>query len=304
MVQDCQYLLYLIDTDIFISMLSSEFEDYYNGIIETISKSTGSNSYAKNLGKKNYFRIKTGFYEDENPQNISNELLLTVKESITESKLINEAKGINEPIRRIVRDITNIVKSQNYGEYNLPEDVTSTNEIEYDFDVDFKKLNVSRSYNIPPFSIELNYDANLNMDEPYMINGALMSDGDTISIVIIINPEHYPSLMYDLIADINDIVAHEIEHVFQENFMRPDEETHWEEEGWEAPKDKNYYKQPHEVPAELKGIIRMAKLRKQPIKQVIADWFKRSKYAHQLNDKDVEELVLFLTNEYEKRYGI
>ena len=214
-MQVYQFLFYLTDTDIFISMVSNEFQDYYDGIIETITNSVGSESYARNLGKNNYFRIKTGFYEDENPETITNELLLTVKESINESNIINEAKGINEPIRRIVRDITNIVKSENYGEYFLPEDITETNEIEYDFDNDFKKLNISRSYNIPSFSIELTYNADYSIKEPYMINGALMSDGDTISILIIINPEHYPSLMYDLIADINDVVAHEIEHYFK-----------------------------------------------------------------------------------------
>lgn len=219
-------------------MISNEFQDYYDGIIETITNSVGSESYARNLGKNNYFRIKTGFYEDENPETITNELLLTVKESINESNIINEAKGINEPIRRIVRDITNIVKSENYGEYFLPEDITETNEIEYDFDNDFKKLNISRSYNIPSFSIELTYNADYSIKEPYMINGALMSDGDTISVLIIINPEHYPSLMYDLIADINDVVAHEIEHIFQENYMRPDNEIHFKEEGDEDPTGK------------------------------------------------------------------
>ena len=303
MVRVYQFLFYLTDTDIFISMISNEFQDYYDGIIETITNSVGSESYARNLGKNNYFRIKTGFYEDENPETITNELLLTVKESINESNIINEAKGINEPIRRIVRDITNIVKSENYGEYFLPEDITETNEIEYDFDNDFKKLNISRSYNIPSFSIELTYNADYSIKEPYMINGALMSDGDTISVLIIINPEHYPSLMYDLIADINDVVAHEIEHIFQENYMRPDSEIH-HSYGEEQPSGKDYYKQSHEIPAELKGIIRVAKLRNQPIKQVIGDWFKRSQYAHQLNDKDSLELISFLSDEYEKRYGI
>lgn len=72
-----------------------------------------------------------------------------------------------------------------------------------------------------------------------MINGALMSDGDTISILIIINPEYYPSLMYDLIADINDVVAHEIEHIFQENYMRPDNEIHFKEEGMKTQQVKS-----------------------------------------------------------------
>ena len=220
-----------------------------------------------------------------------------------ETKMINEDNSIDGPIRRIVRDITNIVKTQDYGNHYLPEDITDINDLEYDFDLDFKKLNVSKSYNIPSFSVELSYDANVTMDEPYMINGALMSDGDTIAVVIIINPKKYPTFMYDLFADINDIVAHEIEHIFQENFMRPEEEIH-QEDGEEQPDGKDYYKQRHEIPAELKGIIRVAKLRRQSINQVIGDWFKRSKYAHQLNDKDTKELIDFLSNEYKNRYGV
>ena len=39
--------------------MSNEFQDYYDGIIEKITKSVGSESYARNLGKNNYFRIKS-----------------------------------------------------------------------------------------------------------------------------------------------------------------------------------------------------------------------------------------------------
>ena len=283
-------------------MLSVEFEDYINGILETIKRVTGSSAHARYLGRKNYFRIKTAFYEDENPEDVAKEILLSVKDSINENTVINEAKGINEPIRRIVRDLTNIIKTKEYGDYNLPEDINN-HQLEYDFDEDYRKLNLSRSYDIPPFSIEFNYDANFNMDEPYMINGSLLSDGDTIAIILIINPEQYPSFMYDLIADLNDIVSHEIEHIFQENFRRPEEEIHNVEDGEEEPTGKEYYMQKHEIPAQLKGIKRVAKLRKQSIEQVISDWFKRSKYAHQLNDEDAQYMVKFLTSEYEKRYG-
>lgn len=284
-------------------MLSVEFEDYFNGILETISNTIGSSSYAKHLGKKNYFRIKTGFYEDENPEEITNEILMSVKDSLNESKVITESKGINEPVRRVVRDLTNIVKSMEYGEYALPEELPDSDEFEYDFDTDFKKLRMSRSYNIPPFSIEFNFNADPTMDEPYKINGSLLSDGSTIGIVLIINPKKYPEFMYDLIADFNDIVIHEIEHVYQENNMRPEDEIYQGSEDDEQPTGKEYYMQSHEIPAELVGMKRVAKLRKQSIEQVISDWFKRSKYAHQLNDEDASFMVKFLASEYEKRYG-
>ena len=217
------------------------------------------------------------------------------------NEVISEAKGINEPIRHISRDITNIVKSQNYNNYYLPEDTTNGGELMYDFYNEYKKFGVSRSYTIPTFSIELRYESDLNMDEPYMINGAVMDDDETISIVIIINPNHYPSLMYDLVADINDLVAHEIEHIFQNNNMRPDSEISSPKKGEES-KGKEYYKQSHELPAQLKGFKRISKLRKQPIKKVIEDWFSRSKYAHQLSDEDSSKVISHLVDYYNSKY--
>ncbi|MDA9280005.1 hypothetical protein N9P74_00430, partial [bacterium] len=144
-------------------------------------------------------------------------------------------------------------------------------------------------------------ESDLNMDEPYMINGAVMDDDETISIVIIINPNHYPSLMYDLVADINDLVAHEIEHIFQNNNMRPDSEISSPKKGEES-KGKEYYKQSHELPAQLKGFKRISKLRKQPIKKVIEDWFSRSKYAHQLSDEDSSKVISHLVDYYNSKY--
>jgi hypothetical protein len=286
-----------------MSMQSVEFNDYLNGILEMVYEKIDTKAGARQVVKANYYKIKSSFYEDVNPETVVDDILKPYKRYIKESVIINEVKGIDEPIRRVVRDITNIVKSKEYGEYYLPEDVKGSNVYEYDFDSDFKKFNTSRSYNIPPFSIELTYDANFNMDEPYMVNASLLDDNETIGMVVIINPEHFPQLMYDLIADVNDLVAHEIEHVFQEYGMRPEEEVHYKEEGEEEPEGVEYYTQKHEIPAELKGIIRVAKLRKQPIEQVIMDWFKRSKYAHQLNDEEINYMVNFLSNEYKQRYG-
>ena len=264
----------------------------------------------KNIGSI-YPEVVTTIKEKENiegeiPEQWSPELAqdLEAFHNIKINEMINESKGISEPIRYVTRDITDIIKSETPGEYYLPEDTTETNEIEYDFKKDFQKFGISRSYNIPSFSIELLYKISdeKDMDVPYMINGALMSDGDTISILIIINPEEYPSLMYNLVADINDIVAHEIEHIFQQNNMRPEGEIYDDGEDKSQPKDKEYYKQPHELPAQLKGFKRVSKLRKQPIEKVIKDWFSRSKYAHQLSDEDSSEVISYLVNYYNNEF--
>lgn len=273
------------------------FSEYGSEVIRWVNR-----EMKKRLMRKN---VRSS-YEREIPEQMSPELAqdLEAFHNIKINEMINESKGISEPIRYVVRDITDIIKSETPGEYYLPEDTTETNEIEYDFKKDFQKFGISRSYNIPSFSIELLYNISdkKDMDVPYMINGALMSDGDTISIIIIINPEEYPSLMYNLVADINDVVAHEIEHIFQQNNMRPEGEVYNDDKDKSQPKDKEYYKQPHELPAQLKGFKRVSKLRKQPIEKVMKDWFSRSKYAHQLSDEDSSEVISYLVNYYNNEF--
>ena len=45
--------------------MSEEFEDYFTQVESLISDCTGGRDlYALKLVHKNYFRIKTGFYED------------------------------------------------------------------------------------------------------------------------------------------------------------------------------------------------------------------------------------------------
>ena len=273
------------------------FSEYGSEVIRWLNREVKKRLMRKNVRSS---------YEREIPEQMSPELAqdLEAFHNIKINEMINESKGISEPIRYVARDITDIIKSETPGEYYLPEDTTETNEIEYDFKKDFQKFGISKSYNIPSFSIELLYKISdeKDMDVPYMINGALMSDGDTISIIIIINPEEYPSLMYNLVADINDIVAHEIEHIFQQNNMRPQGEIYDDGEDKIQPKDKEYYKQPHELPAQLKGFKRVSKLRKQPIEKVIKDWFSRSKYAHQLSDEDSSEVISYLVNYYNNEF--
>lgn len=283
-------------------MLNKEFELYFDKVCNMLQESLHSENYAKHVAVKNYFRIKNSFYGGEELKEVVKEIITSSENLLTESMLPNQIERIDEPVRKLVRDIVNIVKSQKYGYYMLPEDMDS-NQFEYDFDEDYRKLGISRSYNIPSFSIEFQYNTDYTINEPYKLNGTLLTDGETITIILIINPKFYPQFMYDLIADLNDIITHEIEHLFQENFMRPDREIYLDDSNAEDVTPMEYYTQKHEVPAQIMGLKRIAKLRKQPIESVISDWFNRSKYINQLNDKEINYIVKYLTTEYEKKYG-
>jgi len=279
-------------------MMSEEFKDYYNGIMEMVVVKTNNIPYAKNLIDKNYFRIKTGFYEDENPDAIVEELVFQIKEHLAErgslilEGVIVESSVTDRPVREIVRTLVNIIKSQETGTHYLPEDISEDGET---FEYDFKK--------IPLFSIEFNYGIDHTVDGEYKIDGQIYDD-DTIKIDLIINPNNYPQSMYDIIADLNDVTAHEIEHIYQNAWERPNDEIDpFEDNTDERPTGKEYYKQPHEVPAELAGFRRINRLRKEPIEKTIRDWFNRNRNVHQLNDEDIDELTEYLSQQYNEKFG-
>jgi hypothetical protein len=266
--------------------------------MEMVVVKTNNIPYAKNLIDKNYFRIKTGFYEDENPDTIVEELVFQIKEHLSErgslilEGVIVESSVTDQPVREIVRTLVNIIKSQETGTHYLPEDISEDGET---FEYDFKK--------IPLFSIEFNYEIDHTVDGEYKIDGQIYDD-DTIKIDLIINPNSYPQSMYDIIADLNDVTAHEIEHIYQDAWERPVSEMDpFEDNPDDRPTGKEYYKQPHEVPAELAGFRRINRLRKEPIEKTIRDWFNRNRNVHQLNDEDIDELTEYLTQQYNEKFG-
>ena len=280
-------------------MMSEEFKDYYNGIMEMVVVKTNNIPYAKNLIDKNYFRIKTGFYEDENPDTIVEELVFQIKEHLAErgslilEGVIVESSVTDAPVREITRTLVNIIKSRETGTHYLPEELSEDGEtLEYDF----KK--------IPLFSLEFNYQLDHNLEDEYKIDGKTVDDGDIISIDLTINPNFLPNVLYDLIADLNDLLAHEIEHIYQDAWERPVSEMDpFEDNPDDRPTGKEYYKQPHEVPAELAGFRRINRLRKEPIEKTIRDWFNRNRNVHQLNDEDIDELTEYLSQQYNEKFG-
>ena len=266
--------------------MGAEFEDYYTGIMEELSKVIPSAKYIRHLMRKNYFKIKTAYYEDMDPMEMVKQIQFQVNES-KQSKVLLESSKTDLPVREITRDILNVVNNEENGTYHLPEHF-----LEDDFLYSYK--------GIPEFNIELTVRDDLNIKPDYLIDGNI-TDDDTIQIIIVKNPKKFPQANYDLIADINDNVRHEMEHIMQYAGMRDESEVRPDDVV--VPQDKEYYKQAHEVPAEIAGFRRIVKLRKQKPEEVIRDWFYRSSEIHGLSDADIEELVDYLTKAYKEKYG-
>ena len=52
-----------------------------------------------------------------------------------------------------------------------------------------------------------------------------------------------------------------------------------------------YYTQPHELDAQVAGLKRMSKIRKQPFEQSAREWFKKNKSKHDMDDYTQERVV-------------
>lgn len=183
-------------------------------------------------------------------------------DSLTESKMRRNA------VRNVVKDIINKVKNKKSGEFYLPE-----NEDEMYI---FNKIPFH-------FSVELFLRVDHEIND-YQINGFYSPEDDVIELMIVFNPKTIDKQMYDLVGEVNEIIAHELEHGFQEYHGELDRDVDSEE----IEDSLEYYTQEHEIPAQYRGFKRLAKLRKEPLSVTAKHWFKTHKDIHGLSDDEVK----------------
>ena len=192
-------------------------------------------------------------------------------------KPMNESRMSRLAIRTTVKDIVNVLKNGEEGFFMLPDEDGG----EYSF------------VNLPfEYGVELTLEIDNEMDG-YKIDGEYSYEYDnTISVIEIIvkyNPKTLRKNFYNIIGELNDIVAHELEHAFQYNrdgLIRPERPT----------ESFKYYTQPHEIGAQRVGFRRVAKLRKLPYNDVVRDWFETHKDVHGLTDDEMEKVIKIIIN--------
>lgn len=188
--------------------------------------------------------------------------------------LILEKSEQTQLIRQIVRDIIQIYKINGDGEFYLPEDL-SGEEMEYRS----PKNSVS---------VELTLEMSDTVDD-YMSTAFFVRDENVIEIKIVYNPKNKRKITYDLIGELNEIIAHELRHLYQRDtdlFDLGDEDD--EEE--ELPPFE-YYSQPEEIDAQVYGFRRMKKVTRRPFEELVRNWFRTHKEIHQLNEKEQEKII-------------
>ena len=137
-------------------------------------------------------------------------------------------------------------------------------------------------------------------NQKYFIDGDYDDETESMQVVVFLNKDYYPELMYDLVADLNDIIAHEYEHHKQYLGLRPESEYY---DGGEQPKNYKYYLQAHEIPAVLQGFRRVMKLRKIGIEPVIDGWLQRNISNKDMSEEDQKKLKDELIKQYDLKYG-
>ena len=194
-----------------------------------------------------------------------------VKDNIQEN-IITEKRMSRQAIRDVVRDVISKVKDKKPGEFYLPE---NENEV-YHFS------------NLPfDFSVELYLKIDTDV-EGYKTTAFYSPEDDVIEMIIIFNPNEISKHYYNMVGEINELIAHELEHAYQEYYGEFDRDYDDEEE-IEDPYE--YYTQEHEIPAQLKGFKRLAKLRKQPVEVIARKWFDEHKDIHGLTDTQIKKVL-------------
>jgi hypothetical protein len=188
--------------------------------------------------------------------------------------LILEKSEQTQLIRQIVRDIIQIYKINGDGEFYLPEDLGGE-EMEYRS----PKNSVS---------VELTLEMSDTVDD-YMSTAFFVRDENVIEIKIVYNPKNKRKITYDLIGELNEIIAHELRHLYQRDTDLYDFSDEDDEEEELPPFE--YYSQPEEIDAQVYGFRRMKKVTRRPFEELVRNWFRTHKEIHQLNEKEQEKII-------------
>jgi hypothetical protein len=180
----------------------------------------------------------------------------------------------------LVSDVVNLMKKNVSGYYYLPEETTE--EALYIFGDDINGLT-------------LEVHIHKSVDQPQTeVDGEYYNKENTIKVEILYNEnEDIIKVLDDVIPELHELITHEVVHFLQE------------ESGYKFPKKVpkkpfNYYSQPHELEAQIKGFEKRSKVSSTEIKKVMKAWFKKYPQKHNLTTKEVNKLISKLLENYGK----
>lgn len=191
-------------------------------------------------------------------------------------KILTEDNRMRNIIRHIVKDIVTVYKENEFGEFYLPEYFEDRDEMVYEF-----------SHFSDPFSIEVIME---DRESGYELDANFYRDENVIEIKITYNPDEKNTILYDLIGELNETVAHELRH----NYQRHTGSHNLDVEEPETPYE--YYTQPHELDAQYFGFKRLSKLTRKPFEVVVRHWFDTHQNIHRLTKDESESIIQQILN--------
>ena len=258
-----------------VKIIFTKFKDNISKLIFGRMKEVGGNhafnfmksSLSMKYGLQNYLSSVLQFFDPENYINITIDEI-EIQDNFKEETFITEQKKSREATRQVVRDIINTVKRKKSGTFYLPED-------------DYYSFS-----NIPEeFSVELTLKKTKKMDG-IKVNANYVPDEQVIEILILFNPDNLEKNLYNLLGSLNELITHELEHLHQDS--KGEIDVDFDSESLDP---LEYYTQPHEIEAQVKGFRRISNLRKQPFETIVNDWFDTHKEIHRLSDSERQEVI-------------
>jgi hypothetical protein len=188
-------------------------------------------------------------------------------------KKITEAKVPRVAIRNVIKDITNILKRKEEGEFYLPHELSGEDQYKFgnlgEFDIELDVIHVD----FDEIESGADYDVNSNY-----------SVGDKkLYILITIVPDRLEKSLFSILGKLNDDIPHELTHLKQDQEGRLHDEDY-------VGSPKGYFLQPHEIEAQYYGFKRAAKSMGLTIEELIDDYFTNNQERFSLSDKDVKEI--------------
>lgn len=177
-----------------------------------------------------------------------------------------------EVIRTLVRDIIKVFKSEDDGEFYLPNYTNEDEEI-----YKFPTMNYD-------FVVELVLTSDSSVDG-FKVDSSLYREDYIITVEVDYNPENKSQITYDLVGELNEVLAHEIRHIDQMIKGTHDLDVPEEEDPYK------YYTQDHELDAQVFGFKRLSKITNTPFDVVVKRWFQTHKDIHKLNDEQTKDVI-------------
>ena len=207
----------------------------------------------------------------------------TEETSLTEEykkKVILEKAQKASYIREIVRDIITIFKKEDAGEFYLPE--------EFNEDMPYYELPSS------VIAVELIIEPSNDVDD-FLTNANFYRNEDIIVVKIVYNSNKKNKILYNLIGELNEIIAHELRHQHQRDtglFDLDNTTSNEEEDGF------IHYSKPEEIDAQVDGFKRMRDITKRPFEELVRNWFRTHKDIHQMDTEDQSKIIKMIMDYY------